>query len=309
MHTSLTQRCLERIPAVCARYHLPAPVDIELLSGGSANLNFVARFGGSHDPVKVTFCLYKDLTGARRVARILEALADAPVGQLVGAPEDVGIEVERPVLVTRFVEGRPLYAVDPRTAHEIGLLLAAIHRAPPAAAPPHDMGPERLHRVVTGREGPGEAEFTRFIADAISRAPTDGALPVTLVHGDLFPDNIIRRPDGGLTAIDFEEAARAPRVFDIAMAAVGFSQCEAFEPATLNGLLTGYEAHTALHPRERAALPAMVERAAGAVAAWRRLGTPDEKAVDARPWREMRAVVDRSRRWSKRRVWPAITGT
>jgi len=112
-HRALAERCRARIPAICARYRLPIPDRISPLQGGSANLNFAVRFvtSAAHPPVKITFCLYKDLDDARQVARALAALHDAPIGRLIGAPGDVRREADRAVLVTRYAEGEPLDAI------------------------------------------------------------------------------------------------------------------------------------------------------------------------------------------------------
>ena len=125
----------DRIPAICARYGRPAPVEVRRLTGGTANINFVARFVDA-PPIKITFCLVRDLAGARRVAGLLKALDDAPIGRLLGEPGDVLAEAGRPALVTRFTDGAPLDAVDRPTAAAIGRLLAAMHRRPPPATPP-----------------------------------------------------------------------------------------------------------------------------------------------------------------------------
>ncbi len=294
--TDFARRCADQIPSVCARRGLPPPVDVQPLPGGSANLNFVARFGAytGAAPVKVTFCLYKDLPGARRVAVLLAALDDAPVGRLIGTPDDVTEEAGRAALVTAFTEGAPLETIDRPTARAIGALLAAIHRSPPLEAPSHDMERVRLARIA---EAGGAGDFTRFVADAMADVPLDGHLPTALIHGDLFPDNIIRGPDGRLTAIDFEEASRGPRAFDLGMALVGFSRCDALTPENAAALLAGYRAAVPLEPRELEALPAMVIHAAVATAAWRHIGTPDEIEAGAREWREMRAIVALARRW------------
>lgn len=306
---SLADRCAASVPALCARYGLPAPVHVARLEGGSANLNFVARFAerpaDGPGPIKLTFCLYKDLAGVRRLVEVLTALADAPVPALRRTPEGRAlVEAIRPVIVTAFAEGRPLDAIDPPTAEGIGRLLAAVHRPPPPAAPArHDMHRERV--LALGAQG---GALGAFLADAMARVPADDGLPTALIHGDLFPDNVIRGPDGRLWAIDFEEACRGPRVFDLGMAIVGFSLFGEPDPRDVRALVAGYTAAAPLSPAEAAALPAMVEHAAAAIAAWRAIGTPDELDVGGRDWREMRAVVDVNRRWLDDGTWSDVCG-
>lgn len=297
------------IPAICARYGLPEPAAVTPLSGGSANFNVVARFAEpGPPPVKITFCLYKDLPAARRVARLLDALANAPIGRLIGGADDVRAVDGRPVLVTRFLEGEALGAVDRFTALEIGRFMTRLHRDAPPEAPEHDMHPRRLQRLAEGAEGPLDAAFGDFLRDALSLGSAYETLPMALIHGDLFPDNIIRGPDGALGAIDFEEACRAPRAFDLAMTAVGLCPGGELDPARVTGLIAGYTFRRPLSGPEVRHFPGLVAYAAAAVAAWRRLSTPSEMAEHARDWREMRGVIESVRAWNQNRLWHAMLG-
>ena len=95
------------------------------------------------------------------------------------------------------------------------------------------------------------------------------SLPQGILHGDVFPDNVIG--DGAVAAIlDLEEAFIGPCAFDLMMAFVGFGWNED-EPLIdrWNALLEGYESIRPLTQDEKLALPALHRYATLSIAAWR----------------------------------------
>ena len=82
-------------------------------------------------------------------------------------------------------------------------------------------------------------------------------LPEGILHGDLFPDNVL----GGskvAAIIDFEETWIGPRIFDLVMAFVGFGWLEGVPMQDRwEALWAGYESVNRLTDDETAALPAM----------------------------------------------------
>jgi len=301
---TLIARCRHAIDDIAARYGMPAPTSVTRLDGGSANLNFVARFEAG-PALKITFSLYKDLAGTRRVAAILDALDSASVGRLMRPVDgEAVVALEQPVLVTTFTDGMPLDAIDASVAKGIGRLLGTLHIEPPPQAPArHDMDLDRLLD-----ETDPETDLGAFVTHALASVPPLDALPHCLIHGDLFPDNIIRRPDGTLVAIDFEEACHGPRVFDLGMTLVGFDRVGGLTPETARALLVGYGSQRPLSDAELRALPAMVDYAGASTAGWRGLGAPEALDTGARDWREMKAVVARNRAWVADGTWRGIIG-
>jgi len=95
------------------------------------------------------------------------------------------------------------------------------------------------------------------------------SLPQGILHGDVFPDNVIG--DGAVAAIlDLEEASIGPCAFDLMMAFVGFGWNED-EPLIdrWDALLEGYESIRPLTQDEKLALPALHRYATLSIAAWR----------------------------------------
>ena len=95
-------------------------------------------------------------------------------------------------------------------------------------------------------------------------------LPKGIIHGDLFPDNVIRQNDGNLFLLDFEEVCNDILAFDLAMTFVGFGWEEG-EPINDRwvAILEGYQSVRKLTIEELDALPDLHKLATLSIAAWR----------------------------------------
>ena len=95
-------------------------------------------------------------------------------------------------------------------------------------------------------------------------------LPKGIIHGDLFPDNVIRQNDGNLFLLDFEEVCNDILAFDLAMTFVGFGWEEG-EPINDRwiAILEGYQSVRKLTKEELDALPDLHKIATLSIAAWR----------------------------------------
>ncbi len=94
-------------------------------------------------------------------------------------------------------------------------------------------------------------------------------LPTGLIHGDLFPDNVLFK-DGKLIAfLDFEEFAIDTFLFDIAMAVNGFCLTKGRPNAQKTALfLDAYEKERPLLPEEKEHLEAYLVWTALGMACW-----------------------------------------
>jgi homoserine kinase type II len=110
-------------------------------------------------------------------------------------------------------------------------------------------------------------------------------LPRSVVHADLFPDNVLMRGDRVTGLIDFYFSCTEIRAWDLAVthAAWCFSADGArFEPALGDALIDGYDAEHPLLPEERAAFPALARGACLRfllTRAWDWLNTPADALV------------------------------
>ena len=201
-----------------------------------------------------------------------------------------------------------LSAVDEVRATKIGGVLARLHELPiPAGfAADHEMSRETMVRIAADAKDP---DFSGWLAAALSQLPCNWPdLPVGLVHGDLFPDNLIEIQGGTLVPIDFEEVCLYPLVFDIGMALAGFANVGCLSPETASALLAGYRADRKLDVAECAAVPTMVEFAAMATACWRFDLAQREGPLpgELRNWRDAQATHALSLAWRHQGIWAAL---
>jgi homoserine kinase type II len=115
------------------------------------------------------------------------------------------------------------------------------------------------------------------------RIPTN--LPRGILHGDLFPDNVIGSGGNVSAILDLEEAWIGPLVFDLAMSFVGFGWHDNSPiEERWRALVRGYESVRELSAAELSALPDMHRYATLAIAGWRywkhNLEAPDPILAD-----------------------------
>ena len=187
-----------------------------------------------------------------------------------------------------FIEGGMLGS-DESSLKNLGQIMARLHQIPLADCFPDDyrMGWSLFDRMYMMADESGE--WTDFLVSLKQESGKlqgkipDG-LPLGVLHGDLFPDNVIG--DGLVTAIlDLEEAWIGPCAFDLMMAFVGFGWQDGVPVRKRwDALLNGYESERPLTDSERGALPALHRYATLSIAAWRYwkhvMSEPDEKLAD-----------------------------
>ena len=172
-----------------------------------------------------------------------------------------------------FVEGGML-GTDRGALESLGETIAKMQEVPLDDCFPRDyrMGWSMFEKMFE-ESGPVSQwhEFMVLLKDEVDQLRTEipDDLPEGILHGDLFPDNVL----GGskvAAIIDFEETWIGPRIFDLAMAFVGFGWLEGVPMQNRwEALLAGYESVNRLSDVERAAMPAMHRYATLSIGAWR----------------------------------------
>jgi homoserine kinase type II len=247
------------------------------LRGGSANSNF--RVDCS-DRESLVLKICDNLPPERASLMASHSLHLAMGGVATPAPvvgsdgELTWVRAGVPWMLQPFVEGHWLEP-NPQSLFNLGIAIAKIHRVPPPQDLPQgfQMGLCLMDEVLV-RAGQQDSAhpFVPRLASEIRRLqselPTD--LPRGVVHGDIFPDNVIAHGNDIRAILDFEEVALESLVLDIAMAFIGCGW-EDEEPVRerWDALLAGYESVRALSSNERAALPLYCHYAAMGIATWR----------------------------------------
>ncbi len=164
---------------------------------------------------------------------------------------------------------------DAASLSSLGEIMARMHQAPSADCFPSEfrMGQELFERMFALAEERNDWSpfpgMLRGESEAL-RESIPAGLPQGILHGDLFPDNVLGS-DGEVAAIlDLEEAWIGPCAFDLVMAYVGFGW-EDNEPVEerWQALLSGYQSVRSLTEDEWSALPDLHRYATLSIAAWR----------------------------------------
>ena len=177
---------------------------------------------------------------------------------------------------------------DRASLESLGATMARLHEVPETDCFPRDfrMGWSLFERMYELADESGEmAEFLVALREeGRLRGQIPDDLPEGILHGDLFPDNVIG--EGEVAAIlDLEEAWVGPRAFDLVMAFVGFGWDEGWPVQDRwDALVSGYESVRSLTDSERVALTTLHRYATLSIAAWRYwkhvMSEPDEAFED-----------------------------
>ncbi len=280
---------MEDIAWVLGHTKLSKPVSISTLDGGWDNCNILLEFAeGEKFVLKAWFA-----NEISEVGRVIERHVHL---DNYGIPTVIPLNLDGHGLIANkdgfawtlmpYIEGGFLGS-DSTSLRSLGEVLARMHCIPEADCFPKEyrMGFSFFERVsILCRERDLSLGFLDILAREVSllkeRLPSD--LPNGILHGDIFPDNIIGS-EGSVNAIlDLEEAWIGPLCFDLVMAFVGFGW-KGGQPISSrwNSLIGGYQSVRSLSEEEIYAFPIMHRYATLAIACWRfwkhNLSVPDKE--------------------------------
>ena len=163
---------------------------------------------------------------------------------------------------------------DESSLNSLGREMARMHRVPKSEFFPdrYRMG-RSLFKEVLATENVHQkyGSFISLLGEnaefLLSGLPRD--LPMGILHGDLFPDNVLGESEV-VAIIDLEESFFGPCAFDLAMAFVGFGWEHGKPvPQRWEALVEGYQSIRALEEDEVSSLPDLHRYATLAIACWR----------------------------------------
>lgn len=250
-------------------------ISIEKLDGGWANSNYKLSLSD----------------GTKLVLKIWNEQHEDRVEYLLGITtylSELGIPTPKPILfnnneylimknnlpwtILPFIDGEWL-GNDYQSLFTLGQIQANMHLAVPPKNLECDFSMgitlfDKLFKIADERNCWDDFLLTlktsRSIYEKLDK------LPKGIIHGDLFPDNVIRQNDGNLFLLDFEEVCNDILAFDLAMTFVGFGW-EDGEPINDRwvAILEGYQSVRKLTKEELDALPDLHKLATLSIAAWR----------------------------------------
>lgn len=268
----------EAMAALLARYDVGRLVSAKGIAEGVENSNFLidtdARTGGA----RFILTLYEKRVAAGDLPfflSLLDHLADRGLPVPRAIRDRTGQQVQtvetRPACLIEFLPGVSVTTPTPAQAQATGAALGTMHAALAdfATARPNTLGLADWH-ALAARCGPAldtiAPDLRARVADELAWLDRHWPheLPHAIVHGDLFPDNVLMRGDtvGGM--IDFYFACTEVRAWDVAVthAAWSFgSDGRHFDQAVGDALLAGYQSAFGLSDAERAAFRALARGA------------------------------------------------
>ncbi|MBA4748381.1 MAG: homoserine kinase [Sphingopyxis sp.] len=270
-----TQVSAEQLTALLARYDLGALVSAKGIAEGVENSNYMV------DTVqcRLFLTLYEKRVEVGDLPfffALLDHLAarDVPVPRTYRDRDGRQLQdvAGRPACLIEFLPGVSVSAPTPAQARNVGIALGQMHAALAdfALERPNALGLAGWHNLAAkcGTAGldaiqPGLAQR---IGDELAWLDQHwpATLPRSIVHGDLFPDNVLLRGDSVSGLIDFYFAATEVRAWDLAVthAAWSFSSDGGHYHAAIgDALIAGYDAAFGRSDAEMAAFTALARGA------------------------------------------------
>ncbi|KQU62225.1 homoserine kinase [Sphingomonas sp. Leaf339] len=290
-----TQVSAEALTAFLARYDHGALASAKGIAEGVENSNYLVdtttgRFiltlyekRVSADDLPFFFAMLDHLAGDRNlVPRGLPDREGRVIQELEG----------RPACLIEFLSGvsvtRPTAAQARAAAAAMGVMhrsLASFDGGRPNTLGVDDWRPllERCGRSLDTIQVGLYARVDAALASVERDWPRD--LPVSVIHADLFPDNVLMLDDRVTGLIDFYFACTDVRAYDLAVmhSAWAFDPAgEPLDPAVGRALVEGYDGAFGLSAAERAALSVLARGACLRfllTRAWDWLNTPADALV------------------------------
>ena len=270
-YTKLTKKDIE---SILTPYGVKQIISFKILNGGSENTNYQVQTHSKK--LVVTICELKTEKNALELAQLLEHLAhnNFETSTLIKTLDNKLLTSwqGKPVMVKSFVKGSIIEHLPNDLITLIGAQLGKLHKV---AAP----------KYLQNHANFGKQEFSnikKYAANSLFDTWLMGnleyiqpfissKLPQGLIHADVFSSNIIiNELQNSAVIMDFEEAVKYYRVYDIGMTIIGICG----EGVTINfekvsALLKGYQKEVQLLDIEINALQAFTVYAGSAMTFWR----------------------------------------
>lgn len=273
-----TPLSLEEAKHFFAQYNLGVLQECRGIAEGIENSNFLLKT----DKKKYILTLFEKrvkeeelpfYTGLMRHLARAQFPCPEPIADVNG--EMLKVLKHKPALIVSFLEGRGVCDPDtitPNHLYQLGMAVAHMH---------NNTENFSMHRAnALSIEGwLNLSEKVRGAADIVADSLSNiiamelmflqqhwpKQLPRTVIHADLFPDNVFYQEDGSLSGvIDFYFACNDFASYELAviMNAWCFNRTHTYLPERTEALLSGYESVRPLTSIERVALPILCRGAA-----------------------------------------------
>jgi homoserine kinase type II len=282
--------------ALLARYGVGALRSFKGIAEGVENSNYLVEAEGARRFILTLYEKRVDAGDLPFFLALLDHLADRGLPVPRALKDRYGAQVQtvagRPACLIEFLDGVSLSHPTPAQARATGEALGRMHAAL-ADFPlerPNTLGLAGWHdlaaRCGTAVDGIAPGLSTRIAEElAFLDAHWPSGLPGSVIHADLFPDNVLMLGERVTGIIDFYFACSEIRAWDVAVThgAWAFSaDGRGYDSAVGRALLDGYQSAHPLTDAERAALPVLARGSAlrfTLTRAWDWLNTPADALV------------------------------
>jgi homoserine kinase type II len=267
-YTKLSRRDIQEISG---KYELKV-IDSEPINQGVGNTNYLIRTkGGKYiltifeiEPIQVVHL-------SKILCLLEEHKYPAPRIKTTFSGEAITKYKEKAVLIKPYIEGKVEKNLHESGIEQVGTALANLHEIP---AP--DYLPDQHTYVVKNYPKVIEQEldwnYKEWVKEryGIFLKNMPSRLPIGLVHGDLFYDNILFDGEKLKGILDFESVCRVHKIFDLGMTTVGIcTEDTEVKVEKVRALVKGYQEVRLLENREKDSLQMFIECAAILTSTWR----------------------------------------
>jgi len=176
-----------------------------------------------------------------------------------------------PVYLKSYIEGLVPRKLSGTALEQLGKMIAKLHKIPIFDSIPdgYQFGLNFFSDLITSSSSHPYIDWLKQKFQYLEeRLPND--LPRGLVHGDIFPDNLVVGSQGQIIIIDFEAVSHAPFILDIGMALTGVcSEMTGISLHKAKALIKGYLQERELTQMEKKGIKLFTIYMAISLSVWR----------------------------------------
>ncbi len=270
LYTNLTSR---EIAEFAKTYSIGKVRNYYPMKRGYTNSNYFIQT--NHQKYILTICEDKTPQQTRTLMNLLNHLHQHlfQSNQVIASKNDEYVLQynDKPVYMKKFLEGEVVEKPTVQFIEHLGTRIAQLHniKIPDDITTAFPYGLSYFAEITSIDLDHPYIEWLKTKSNYLHKSIPD-QLPTGLVHGDIFPDNIIQK-DGNLGAIiDFEEVSNYPFIFDLGMATTGiFADYNVIDLCFPKALVKGYQKVRMLEPLEKELLKLFTFYGAVATSFWR----------------------------------------
>ena len=274
-----TQLSAEALAALIACYDVGDLVSAKGIAEGVSNSNWLVETTGRDGRgARFILTMYErriDLADLPFFLGLLDHLAEhgCPVPRTIHDRAGASHRMIGPkaVALIEFLPGVSVDLPSPAQARAVGRVLAEMHLAARdyPAARANGLGPDTSARVLADCTSQALALIDPALPATIGLAAGVAhdwpqGLPQSVIHSDLFPDNVLMRGEQVSALIDFYFACNDAMAYDLAVTHAAWSFADGgrtYRADVGAALVAGYESVRRLEPVERAAMPLLLQGA------------------------------------------------